>query len=419
MHRFSINREGDLYCENIRVADAATKFGTPLYLYSYGTIIDHYRKLENAFKSIDHLICYSLKANSNPAILRGLAKAGCGADIVSGGELYFARAAGFNRKKIVYAGVGKTEHEIRLALKTGILLLNIESFDEAELINSVAGKEGMRADVALRLNPDVCAGTHKYVTTGKKSTKFGLDFERAEELIGHLYRLNNLALKGLHLHIGSQITSPQPYLNAIKRTSLFVARLKRAGIKLDSLDIGGGLGIIYHDEKPANAEQFAKSVLPLLKPLNCRIILEPGRFIVGNSGILVCSVIYYKETSGRNFIIVDAGMNDLIRPSLYNAYHHVVPVEHHPKVYARADVVGPICESGDFLALNRLLPRFKSNDLIAVMGAGAYGFSMSSNYNARPRSAEAMVINGRLELIRSRETYAGLARGTSIPRELR
>jgi len=407
MHYFSFkNRE--LHCENVPVARAAEKFGTPLYLYSHRTLVEHYDKLHRAFRSIDHLICYSLKANSNPEILRSLARRGAGADIVSGGELFLALKAGICPGKIVFAGVGKTEEEIKSALKAGILLFNLESIEEAGVLNSIAKQMKKKAPVAIRLNPDVGVSSHDYVVTGTKVNKFGLNFRQAEKLLGMLGRLPHLAVMGFHLHIGSQIVSSAPYVEAIKRTVIFVRRMKQRGLAIKMLDIGGGLGIIYNDETPATAAAFASAVMPLLRQTECRVIFEPGRFIVGNAGILVTKVLYRKKTPAKNFIIVDAGMNDLIRPSLYGAYHRIVPVRKTGGRAVKADVVGPVCESGDFLGKDRKLAGVKRDDLLAVMSAGAYGFSMSSNYNARLKPAEAMVINGKMRLVRKRGTLQDL-----------
>ncbi|MDD5449212.1 MAG: diaminopimelate decarboxylase, partial [Candidatus Omnitrophica bacterium] len=383
----------------------------------------HYLKLKSALKELNPLICYSIKANSNLAILRALIEKGAGLDIVSGGELYKAMSAGADAGKIVYAGVGKTQEEIDAALKKGIFFFNAESISELELINKRAGHLGKRPNVAVRINPDIDARTHRYITTGKKQTKFGLDFNTTRWVFLNSGQFKNLMLNGVHMHIGSQIVDSRPFVSAIRRARDFVVSLKNLGVKIEYLNIGGGLGIIYKNEDPQTAEDYARAIIPILKDIRLKIIIEPGRFIVGNSGILVTRVLYPKKTKARNFIIVDAGMNDLVRPALYEAYHEILPVakSHGHKTQDSAkppvgtrhkfDVVGPICESGDFFALDRRMAEPAQGDLLAIMGAGAYGFSMSSNYNARPRPAEVMVDGAKVYEIRKRESYRDLIRG--------
>ncbi len=418
MHEFTF-KDNELYCEDIKVSAIAKKIPTPFYLYSYKTLIDHYRKIKSAFSAISPLICFSVKSNSNIAILRALVKNGAGLDIVSGGELYRARAAGADPKKMVYAGVGKRPDEIEDAINAGILFFNVESEEELEVIQKIASSLERRVNVAIRINPDVVPKTHSHIVTGKGDTKFGLDFETVHKIFNSKWRYPDLNIRGVHIHIGSQIVDVAPFEEAIKKVVSF---LKKHKIEVDYFNIGGGLGIIYSIENPQTAKNFAKSILPILKKTRLKIILEPGRFISGNSGILVTKVLYTKITPRNTFVIVDGGMSDLIRPSLYTAYHKIVPVkvkQDSSQTCEKVDVVGPICESGDFLGKDRLLPMMHKDDLLAVMGAGAYGFAMSSNYNSRPRAAEVMVMKGKTHIIRAQESYADLVRGESIPKELK
>lgn len=409
---------GELYCEEDRVADIAEEVGTPLYLYSHRTIVDHYRKLDNALRDVDHLICFSLKSNSNLAVCRALANEGSGADIVSGGELYRALKAGIAPQNIVFAGVGKTEAEIEYGLRSGILMFNVESMSEAEAINRIARRMGRSAKIALRVNPDVDPDTHRYITTGKKENKFGLAIDSAVKFFADAGKLPNLEVVGIHAHIGSQIVSTAPYVESVSKLVKLVGDLRNAGINIDTLNIGGGLGIIYGEERPSTAQEFADAVLPLVKPTGCRFILEPGRFIVGNAGILVTKVTYVKHSDSKTFVIVDAGMNDLIRPALYESYHAIRPVRITGSEEMVVDVVGPVCESTDRFASDRRMPVVREGDLLAVFSAGAYGFVMSSNYNSRPRAAEVMVMGDRHFVVRKRETYEDLVRGEMIPQAL-
>ncbi len=417
MHDFKyINKH--FYCEELRVEDLARKFGTPLYVYSYRTLISHYLKLRDAFKSINPLICYSVKANSNLAILKALVDKGAGLDIVSGGELFRALKAGCPAERIVYASVGKTEKEIEEALRKGILFFNVESVPELELINKIACRLAVKTRVAIRINPDVEPKTHHYITTGKLTNKFGIDFETAKLIFLAAGELAHLDICGIHIHIGSQITESSPYLAAIKKVAGFIRVLRRKGVGITHLNIGGGLGIVYDKETPQTARQFSKRVLPVLKKTGLKIIMEPGRFISGNSGILVTKVLFVKKTPLKRFIIVDAGMNDLIRPSLYNAYHKITPLRTMYNVQStgyKVDIVGPICESGDFFAKDRVMPKVKEGDYLAIMGAGAYGFSMSSNYNSRRKAEEVMVVKDKAFVIRRREAYADLVKNELIP----
>lgn len=414
MHYFSF-KKGNLYCENFKVRDLALKFGTPLYLYSAKTIIDHFSKLKRAFRQLKPLICYSVKANSNLSLLKLLNSRGAGLDIVSGGELYRAKKINCPAKRIVYASVGKKDQEIREAIRYGILMFNVESLPELARVNRISAELGRKTRIALRFNPDVKPGTHSYITTGKKETKFGMEGALIKSIFLARKKYPHLNISAVHMHIGSQITKSEPFIKTLKKAYRLIGELKREGVSLEYLNIGGGLCIVYDKERPQTAREFAKKVLPLLKKFRLKIVLEPGRFIVGNAGILVTKVIYLKVTARKRFIIVDAAMNDLFRPSLYQAYHKIVPL----KLGARAsggklaDIVGPICESGDFLGKGRGIV-VGEDDYIAIMGAGAYGFTMSSNYNSRPRAAEVLVKNGKAYLIRKRESYQDLIRGEII-----
>jgi len=414
MHYFQY-KNNELYAEDVPLRVLAEQYGTPLYVYSWKTIQRHYTAYTEAFGEYPHLVCYAVKANSNIAILRGLAQLGSGADIVSGGELYRALKAGIPAKRIVFAGVGKTEEEIEFALKKGILMFNVESSEELERIDAVAHRLNKKAPVALRINPDIDPETHPYISTGLKKNKFGIPIEKALQYYELAVKLPNIKIAGIHKHIGSQLTSVRPFVDALIRILELVKTLQQKGLTIDNLDIGGGLGIRYNDENPPHPKELAKKILKVLKGRPFRLIIEPGRSIVGNAGVLVTKVLYRKEGFGKDFIIVDAAMNDLMRPSLYNAYHKIVPVKKFKRRKIIADVVGPICESGDFLAKERQLPLVKHGELLAVMSAGAYGFSMSSNYNSRPRAAEVLVSGNKHYLIRQRETYRDLIRGEQIP----
>jgi diaminopimelate decarboxylase len=414
MHHFHY-QSGELYCENVPVRRIAHEVGTPFYLYSAATLSHHYRVFEAAFDGFPHIVCFAIKANANLAILRLFAGLGAGADIVSGGELYRALKAGVDPGKIVYSGVGKRPEEIRTALKAGILLFNMESSQELEEINRIAGALKKKARVALRINPDIDPQTHPYISTGLKKNKFGIDIERALEDYRRAKALPHLSVEGVACHIGSQITEVAPFVAALERLKELIARLQDLGIKVRYLDLGGGLGIRYDREEPPHPSEYGEKILEELKGLDCTLILEPGRVLVGNAGILVTRVLYTKASEARHFIIIDAGMNDLARPSLYGSYHAVWPVVEAPRAQVKASLVGPICESGDFLAKDRELPDFQPGELVAVMSAGAYGFSMSSNYNARPRVPEILVHEADFYVIRERETYRRLIWGEHIP----
>ena len=413
MHEFKY-KDKKLYCENVLVEKLAKTYGSPLYVYSYKTLMDHFLKLRNAFVSLNPLICYSVKANSNLAVLKALVNIGAGLDIVSGGELTRALKVGCPAEKIVYASVGKTDPEIARAISKGILFFNVESLPELVNINRIAKSLNKVTRVAIRINPDVEAKTHKFITTGKITNKFGIDLKSAYKILLMRSSFKYVRICGLHIHIGSQITQGEPFVAAIKKVSNFMNKIRIKGVGLEYLNIGGGLGIIYDNENPQSAQIYANQITPLLKKTGLKIIMEPGRFIVGNAGILITKVLYIKKTPKKKFIIVDAGMNDLIRPALYGAYHNIVPLRKISQT-EKADLVGPICESGDFLAKARNIAKVKVGDYLAVMSAGAYGFSMSSNYNSRLRAAEVMVARGKVFVIRKREVARDLMRNEVIP----
>lgn len=414
MHYFRY-KNNSLYVEDVPVKELINAFGTPLYVYSYSTLMRHFKAYDDAFDGVKHLICYALKANSNSAILRIFAKNGGGADIVSGGELFRAIRAGIPPRKIVYAGVGKTEEEIRYALRSGILMFNVESESEVYEIDRIAGDMGVKAPIALRVNPDIDPETHPYISTGLRKHKFGIPIEDALEYYRSIKKLKNLEIVGIHKHIGSQITKVSPFTEALKKVLLLLDELTKHGIVIKYLDIGGGLGITYRDEVSPLPRDLAKHLLPLIKERQLLLIVEPGRSIVGNAGILVTKVLYLKKGEDKEFVIVDAGMNDLVRPSFYGSYHHIQPIEKKRRKTTIADIVGPICESSDFLAKDREIPQVRQGEFLAVMSAGAYSFSMSSNYNSRPRAAEVLVKGNKYSLIRKRETYRDLVRGEILP----
>ncbi len=414
MHEFKY-RGKDLYCEEVRVRDLALRFGTPLYVYSYHTLADHFLKLQRAFRQLNPLICYSVKANSNLALLKALVNLGAGLDIVSGGELFRALKVGCDPRKIVYASVGKTDKEIEEAIRRGILFFNVESVPELENIDRIARQLNRLTNIAIRINPDVEPKTHKYITTGKLTNKFGIDFISARQILLVRKALSHVRIIGLHIHIGSQITDSQPYIAAISKMVTFIKELRGKGIAIEYLNIGGGLGIVYDKETPQTADNFARKVLPLLQKTGLKIIMEPGRFVVGNAGILATKVLYVKTGPKKKFVIVDAGMNDLIRPSLYEAYHNIYPLRKTSARNEKVDVVGPICESGDFFAKARRMPCVKEGEYLAVMSAGAYGFSMSSNYNSRRRAQEILVVKDKVFIVRKREQSGDLIRNEIIP----
>ena len=414
MHHFEY-RDNELYCESVPVRTIADAVGTPFYLYSHATLNRHYRIFDQAFEKLDRLVCFSAKANSNMAVLRLFADLGGGLDIVSGGELYRGLNAGFPPEKIVYSGVGKRIDEIDYALSTGILMFNVESLEELELIDKRAGELDRRASVAIRVNPDVDPKTHPYISTGMKKNKFGIDTRSALEGYRAASRLNHVDVVGIDCHIGSQITEVGPFEDALGSLKSLVEALKEIGIGIRYLDMGGGLGITYSEESPPLPGEYASAIVNALQGMPLTLILEPGRVIVGNAGILVTRVLYRKSGQSKHFVITDAAMNDLLRPALYQAYHAIQPVVLRDDEGLVADVVGPICESSDFLAQDRQLPETRRGDLLAVMSAGAYGFTMSSNYCSRVRAAEVMVRGDRFHVVKARETFDDLIAGESVP----
>lgn len=405
----------DLYCEEVPVAGIAAETGTPFYLYSYRTIAHHFRVFDEAFDNLPHLVCFAAKANSNLAILRIIANLGGGVDIVSGGELYRALQAGVDPRKIVYSGVGKKQSEIEYALASNILMFNVESAQELAVINASAAKKGAGARIALRVNPDVDPQTHPHISTGLKENKFGLAVEKALEQYRLARTCSHVEIIGISCHIGSQITQMAPFLEAFSQVKKLVKLLQLEGMEIKYVDLGGGLGIRYNQEEPPHPADYARAIFAAKDELDCTFIFEPGRVIIGNAGILVTEVLYTKDNNEKRFLVVDAGMNDLIRPSIYNSYHEIKPLRKKYGEEVIADVVGPICESGDFLAKNRKLPAFASGELMAIMSAGAYGFTMSSNYNSRPRVPEVLVKDHEYYLIRKREDYPDLIRGEEVP----
>ncbi len=414
MHHFQY-KKNRLYAEGVPVESIAAQVGTPCYIYSQATLERHFKAFDRAFSRIPHLICYSQKANSSLALLHLFGRMGSGTDIVSGGELYRALKAGIPPERIVYSGVGKTPDEIRFALKEKILLLNIESPEELKLVNEIAGRMKKKAPIGIRVNPDIDPKTHPYISTGLKKNKFGINIHQSLEEYQLAKNLPHVVIAGVDFHIGSQLTATQPFLAAIQKLKKLIAQLQDMGIKIQYVDLGGGLGITYDRETPPHPKEYGREVIRELGKIPYTLILEPGRVLVGNAGILVTRVLYVKKGEEKNFIIVDAGMNDLLRPSLYGAYHHIQPIARTRRPDVQADVVGPICESGDFLAKDRVLPLPKSGELLAVMSAGAYAFSMASNYNSRPRAAEVMVQGNEFQVIRKRETNANLIALEKIP----
>jgi diaminopimelate decarboxylase len=414
MHHFQYKGD-ELFAEEVAVKEIVAAVGSPVYIYSQATLERHFKAMDDAFASTPHTICYSVKANSNLAVLKTFINLGGGVDIVSGGELYRALQAGVDPKKVVYSGVGKRDDEIAFALESGILLFNVESEQELDRINEVAGRIGKKAGIAIRVNPDVDPETHPYITTGLKKAKFGINIERALEQYGRAKNLANLEILGIDCHIGSQLTKVSPFVDAIKKLKRLLAGVKDMGIDMKYLDLGGGLGIQYNDEEPPLPAAYGASILEETKDLGLHLLFEPGRNLVGNAGILVGKCLFTKKGEEKNFVIVDTGMNDLARPALYGSFHGVQAVKKNQDGVIVGDIVGPICESGDFLVKDREFPNFKQDDLIAFMSAGAYGFTMSSNYNSRPRVAEVMVKGDKFEVIREREKLEDLIRGEKIP----
>ena len=426
MHFFHY-RDGKLHCEDVDLARVAEKFGTPTYVYSAGTILDHLTRLNGALATLDHLICYAVKANSNRSILKLLADAGAGFDIVSGGELFRVLAAGGDPAKCTFAGVGKSPEEIEYALELGVYSFNIESESELEHIDRIAGAKNLRAPIALRANPDVDPHTHEYISTGSRENKFGVALGQLPAAYERAAEMRNIDIIGVQMHIGSQITEAAPFANAIKKLAPIVRELK-SKYPIKFFSIGGGMGIIYrralesgsgkwwHDHggetSAFSIRDYADAIVPPLRELNLRILVEPGRFLVGNAGVLLARVSYIKKSGAKKFAIVDAGMNDLIRPALYHSYHEIVPVkETRSERESKIDIVGPVCESGDFFALDREMPELHEGDLLAIMSAGAYGFVMASNYNSRRLPSEVLVRGDKFALIRQRQTWEDLASG--------
>jgi diaminopimelate decarboxylase len=428
-------RDGSLHCEDVPLERASEKYGTPLYVYSAGTILDHYRRLDSALAQIDHLICYAVKANSNRAILNLLSREGAGFDIVSGGELFRVLAAGGDPQRCTFAGVGKSREEIEYALDQGVFSFNVESEAELACIDRIARSKGVQAPIALRVNPDVDAGTHRYVSTGRDENKFGVALDHAAAVYERAARMPNISIRGVQMHIGSQITQAAPFVEAIAKVTPLVLQLKEL-FPLEFFSVGGGIGIVYEsslasggadwwDEKdrvhatttlPLTIHDYVSAILPLLRAIGLRVLLEPGRLLVGNAGVLLTRVRYLKQSEHKKFVIVDAGMNDLIRPALYQSYHEIVAIrEARDSARERVDVVGPVCESGDFFAQGRPMPEMKEGDLVALMSAGAYGFVMASNYNSRPLPAEALVQGETVSLIRRRQTIQDLVRDECDP----
>lgn len=413
MHHFNYISD-ILHCESVAIPEIAESVKTPFYLYSTATLTTHFKAFDGAFRDIPHITCFAVKSCSNLAILNLFAGLDGGADIVSGGELFRALKAGVDPKKIVYSGVGKTEDELRYALEAKILMFNIESVQELAKLQEVAAGLQIKAPVSFRVNPDVDPKTHAYISTGLAKNKFGIPIDEAEQIYADAQAMSNIDVLGVSCHIGSQLTRVSPFVESLQKIKGFINRLKETGVSISYLDLGGGLGIQYDAEEPPLPEEYANAIKQEMRDLNCTLILEPGRVIVGNAGILVTKVLYTKAGL-KKFVIVDAGMNDLARPSLYNAFHAIQPVVQTNRGTEVADVVGPICETGDFLAKGQDVPLCESGDLLAVMSSGAYGFTMSSNYNSRPRVAEVLVNDKGYRVIRERETYESLISGEHIP----
>lgn len=405
-------REGALYMEDVALAEVAARAATPAYVYSSAEILKNFRAYDAAFGDVAHSICYSVKANGNLAILRLLAGTGAGFDIVSGGELHRVLKAGGNPAQVVFSGVGKTAAEIEQALAAGIFVFNAESEPELALIDALAQRRGVKARVAVRVNPDVEAATHAYISTGRLAHKFGVDLGEAEAVYDRARGLKNLSIEGVSCHIGSQLMDSRPLMEALDRVLALIERLRARGFEIRHADLGGGVGIAYKPEDAAPAiEHFVEELCARVRGRDLHVLIEPGRSIVGNAGALLTRVLYRKKTGDKEFVVVDAAMNDLIRPALYGAYHQILPVRQRGLATLRADVVGPVCETGDFLARDREMPEALPGDVLAVYSAGAYGFAQSSNYNARPRAAEILVEGAKWRVVRRRETYEDLVRG--------
>jgi diaminopimelate decarboxylase len=422
MHSFRYI-SGSLHCEDVSLDTLAKEHGTPLYVYSAGTFRDHFSKLDKALSDLPHEVAYAVKANSNLSVLRLLAELGSGFDIVSGGELLRVIKAGGDPAKCTFAGVGKTRNEIEFALQHGIYSLNVESEEEATFIDQIAGEMGVKAPIAFRVNPNVDAKTHKYISTGKSENKFGIDFESIEDAYARAAKLKNVTLKGLQMHIGSQLTTVAPFLEAVEKVAPLAAKLKET-YQIEFFSIGGGIGIVYDpalksgdptwwesqdpESRPLTPTEYAANVIPILKPLDLKILLEPGRFIAGNAGVLLTKCLYEKKGAAKTFKIIDSGMHQLIRPALYEGYHEINPVKEPTGETEIVDVVGPICETGDFFCQDREVPSFQPGDVIAMMSAGAYGFTMASTYNTQPLPAEILVDGSESRVVRKRQTLEEL-----------
>ena len=409
-------RRHELHCEDVPLARIADEVGTPTYVYSLSALRDGYRAYDQALAGVPHLVCYAMKANDMLAIVRAFAREGSGVDIVSGGELFRCQRAGVDPRRIVFSGVGKTRDEMQAALAAGILMFNVESAAELEALEEVAASVGRRAPISLRVNPDVDPKTHPYISTGLKKSKFGIDIGAAIAVYERAARLPHLEVVGVDCHIGSQLTSTTPIVDTLARVRKLVAELRQRKMTIRYLDIGGGLGITYNDEQPPSHAEWGGALIAGARDLDVTLLVEPGRSLVGNAGVLVTRVLYLKDGPAKRFVVVDAAMNDLIRPPLYGSYHDIRPVRRDPAGAPRTvDVVGPVCESSDFLAQDRELPPVEEGGLLAVMSAGAYGFVMASNYNARPRAAGVLVDGARNDVVRAREQLEDLIRGDSLP----
>jgi diaminopimelate decarboxylase len=422
-------KNNELFCEDLAVSEIAQEIGTPFYLYSRTQLEQNFYTISKAMKQIDHLICYALKANANLALLQILAEKGCGAEVVSGGELLLAIKSGIRPDRIVFSGVGKTDEEIEAAITNRILLINVESVEELKIIDQIARKIGRKAHIAIRINPDVDARTHPHITTGLRGSKFGIDLQHSEEAFKLASSLSGINVKGIHCHIGSMINEIEPFVKATRAMVQLISQIKSLNISLSHIDIGGGVGIDYtrmidmdtrkttQNPIAVNAEILFTSTIPIIKEYNLKMIFEPGRLLVANTGILMTRVLFKKNSGARNFTIIDAGMNDLIRPALYNAYHQIVTVRYASGLKEKTSIAGPICETGDLFAHDQLLPTLKRNDLLAITGAGAYGYVLSSNYNGRLRPPEILVDGNNYRIIRKRENRDVLWKGTQIKKE--
>ena len=398
----------EMLCENVKVADIATAIGTPVYIYSKASLLDAFREFDSAFSGVDHLVCYSMKANSNLNVCRIFYEAGSGIDCNSGGEFYRALKAGVDPHRIVFTGVGKTAEEIRMVLQHPIIMLKVESVQELHLVNTIAGELNINAPIGIRINPDVDPKTHPYISTGLSENKFGIESSQAVQAFDLAASMPNLRPVGIDMHIGSQITDAGPFIEACRKLAELATALKHRGILVSHFDVGGGLGISYDRGTSTSPAQLAKELLPLLTGVGCKILFEPGRFLTANAGILATKVLYIKQNKKKNFIVVDAAMNDLLRPSLYSAFHEIKPVTKKSDETIVADIVGPVCESGDFFAHGREIQKSEQHDLLVIMSAGAYSFVMSSNYNQRRRAPEVIVDGNKYYVVRDRETYEDL-----------